>query len=69
LWWYRPATGSTVRYLTFDEIDAVQYDALSGKVFIASGNNIVTYRIPDQVSTGNIAVQGETADLLLLYNR
>ncbi|MCO5256206.1 MAG: hypothetical protein M9926_05535 [Lentimicrobium sp.] len=69
LWWYRPATGSTVRYLTFDEIDAVQYDALSGKVFIASGNNIVTYRIPDQVSTGNVAVQGETADLLLLYNR
>ncbi|GAP42759.1 hypothetical protein TBC1_11898 [Lentimicrobium saccharophilum] len=69
LWWYRPATGSTVRYLTFDEIHAVQYDALSGRVFVAAGNNIETYRIPDQVSIATVAVQGETADLLLLYNR
>lgn len=69
LWWYRPATGSTVRYLALDEIKAVQYDALSGRVFVAAGNSIKSYRIPDQVSIATVAVQGETADLLLLYNR
>ncbi len=69
LWWYRPATGSTVRYLTFDEIRAVQYDALSGRVFVAAGNSIESYLVPDQASIATVAVQGETADLLLLYNR
>ncbi len=67
--WYRPAIGSTVRYVSEAEVSALAFDGISNTLFFAKSSKLYLTNLPSALILDSIEFNAPIKDIKLLYNK
>jgi hypothetical protein len=69
VWWYRPATASVVKIINTGNASDLAYEFLTGRLFVASGNEVEMFISPDFQSVTTYTLSDPVVNFHLLYNK
>lgn len=69
IFWYRPATAGLVEILAIDHVTDLAWEPISGRLFVASANEVEMYALPDFQSVANYSFIDSVVNIHLLYNK
>ncbi|MDY0101917.1 MAG: hypothetical protein RBS07_03205 [Lentimicrobium sp.] len=69
VWWYRPLSNSSTLYLKRENIVGMAFEELSNTLFVASGQHILGYGLPNANPVFNVELPSPVITFNLRYNK
>jgi hypothetical protein len=69
IFWYRPSTGSSVKYAGDKQNTAFAFDEVNNQLFVGSGNQILLYILPQTSSSRIWQFSDQVVDVNIQYNK
>ncbi len=69
IFWYRPSTGSSVKYIADKQNTAFTFDEVNNQLYVASGEQVLLYNLPQTSSSRIWQFSDQVEDVNIQYNK